>query len=59
MRCREQLGKNVDTLRVSITHLTHPVYGRPELAVALAENPAEYLPIVSRGQLFTLAFRTI
>lgn len=44
---REQLAKNVDSLRVSITHLTHPVYGQPELAVALAENPAEYLPIVS------------
>jgi hypothetical protein len=45
--CREQLNKCADTLRVCITHLTSPIYGNPELAVALAENPGEFLPIVS------------
>ena len=32
---------------MDIGHLSHPVYGAPELATALVENPAEYLPIVS------------
>ncbi len=32
---------------MDIGHLSHPVYGAPELASALVDNPAEYLPIVS------------
>ena len=32
---------------MDIGHLSHPVYGAPELATALVDNPAEYLPIVS------------
>ena len=31
---------------MDIGHLSHPVYGAPELATALVDNPAEYLPIV-------------
>ena len=45
--CRDQLARCKDRLRVDIGHLSHPVYGAPELATALVENPAEYLPIVS------------
>ena len=46
-RNRDQLARCKDRLRVDIGHLSHPVYGAPELATALVENPAEYLPIVS------------
>ena len=35
---------------MDIGHLSHPVYGAPELASALIDNPAEYLPIVSTAQ---------
>jgi hypothetical protein len=45
--CSDQLARCKDRLRVDIGHLSHPVYGAPELATALVENPAEYLPIVS------------
>lgn len=46
--CSDQLARQKDRLRVDIGHLSHPVYGAPELASALVDNPAEYLPIVSR-----------
>lgn len=42
---RDQLQRCKDRLRVDIGHLSHPVYGAPELATALVESPAEYLPI--------------
>lgn len=45
--CSDQLARCKDRLRVDIGHLSHPVYGAPELATALVDNPAEYLPIVS------------
>ncbi len=45
--CSDQLARAKDRLRVDVGHLSHPVYGAPELATALVDNPAEYLPIVS------------
>lgn len=36
-----------DRLRVDLSHLLHPQYGSPELAHALMDNPAEFLPYVS------------
>ena len=45
----DQLARAKDRLRVDLGHLAHPVYGAPELAQALHESPAEYLPIVSGG----------
>lgn len=52
--CSDQLARCKDRLRVDIGHLSHPVYGAPELATALVENPAEYLPIVRLGGLSSL-----
>ena len=34
---------------MDIGHLKHPVYGAPELAEALCDNPAEYLPIFEQA----------
>jgi DNA replication licensing factor MCM5 len=45
----DQLARCKDRLRVDIGHLSHPVYGAPELATALVENPAEYLPIFEQA----------
>lgn len=42
----DQLSRNTGLLRVDLAHLAHPVYGAPDLASALTENPAEYLPLV-------------
>ena len=47
--CSDQLARARDRLRVDLAHLAHPVYGVPDLAQALHDNPAEYLPIVSRA----------
>lgn len=47
---RDQLAKTPNRLRVDLAHLAHPVYGAPDLANALIENPADYLPLVM-GQL--------
>lgn len=49
LRCSDQLARQKDRLRIDIGHLSHPVYGAPELATALVDNPAEYLPIVRVG----------
>ncbi|EFN58868.1 hypothetical protein CHLNCDRAFT_34202 [Chlorella variabilis] len=45
----DQLARRKDSLRVDIGHLSHPVYGAPELATALVDNPAEYLPIFEQA----------
>lgn len=45
----DQLARCKDRLRVDIGHLSHPVYGAPELATALVDNPAEYLPIFEQS----------
>ncbi|PSC72741.1 DNA replication licensing factor MCM5 [Micractinium conductrix] len=45
----DQLARCKDRLRVDIGHLSHDVYGIPELQQALVENPAEYLPILEQA----------
>jgi len=42
--CSDQLARAKDRLRVDLSHLLHPQYGAPELAHALIDNPAEFLP---------------
>jgi DNA replication licensing factor MCM5 len=41
----DQLARARGRLRVDLSHLLHPQYGAPELAHALVDNPAEYLPL--------------
>jgi DNA replication licensing factor MCM5 len=44
--CRsDQLSRTKDRLRVDLSHLLHPQYGAPDLAHALIDNPAEFLPL--------------
>ena len=52
-QCSDQLARCKDRLRVDIGHLSHDVYGIPELQQALVENPAEYLPIVRLSVSFS------
>lgn len=49
--CSDQLARTKDRLRVDLSHLLHPQYGAPELAHALIDNPAEYLPFVSHSTI--------
>ncbi|KDD74918.1 mini chromosome maintenance complex MCM2/3/5 protein, partial [Helicosporidium sp. ATCC 50920] len=45
----DQLSRNTGLLRVDLAHLSHPVYGIPDLAAALVENANEYLPLFEQA----------
>ena len=51
----DQLARSRQTLRIDISDLRHPEYGLEDLAHALEEDPAHFLPILERAAYSELA----